>query len=481
MAYSIDVLITYAEADNQPATQNSEGWVDKFKVFLELMLEQVLGKKPNILLKSENDTLSGADFSDVAIFMPVLSDSFLASTFCLKTLDEYIKHLEKSKNQRLFKVLKTPVAIEDQPETLRNLLGYELYQMDLNTGRAGEFKDYFNTEATSHYWMHIIDIAFDIHDTLMINEGKSTGVKAINSTRTIYLAETGTDLTVQRKIIKRELQRHGFKVFPDQNLPRNASDIEETIKKHLDRCNVSIHLIGSTYGAIPEGGDKSIVDMQTRLAANKAAELPPFEFTRLIWITPNLRNAHEKQLTFIENVKRDSEVSEGAEILQTPLEDFKNIIREEVIEGGLEKKQAASHLEDKTNGQPAIYLIHDKVDQKEATGVASILEKSGYNVLFPSFKGNLLDIRENHITNLRRLDGAVIYQGEVNRQWVKMKALDLMKAPGFGRKKPILGKALISPEGQDNSLFKEKGITIIQNDKDMSKSLGSFLEEIKNG
>ena len=50
MAFDIDVLITFAEKDNEASGKDS-GWVTQFKKFLELMLYQVLGEKPNIVLK----------------------------------------------------------------------------------------------------------------------------------------------------------------------------------------------------------------------------------------------------------------------------------------------------------------------------------------------------------------------------------------------------------------------------------------------
>ena len=61
------------------------------------------------------------------------------------------------------------------------------------------------------------------------------------------------------------------------------------------------------------------------------------DFSRLIWISPDLNRRNERQKRFIETLKRDVEGQEGTEILQTLLEDFKNIIREE-LEDASEKK-----------------------------------------------------------------------------------------------------------------------------------------------
>ena len=176
-----------------------------------------------------------------------------------------------------------------------------------------------------------------------------------------------------------------------------------------------------------------------------------------------MRAAGERQLTFIENVKRDVSALEGAEILQTPLEDFKNIIREELF-SGKEKSIHSSRLGDDSGSAQKVYLIHDRIDQSSVEPIKDQIEKMGYNVLEPSFKGNLLDLREDHIQNLRKLDFALIYQGQVNDQWVQMKLLDLLKAPGFGRNKPILNKGVVVSKyskGEFDKLNIDKRVEVI--------------------
>jgi len=48
MAHDIDVLIHFADKDNDSAKKNDMGWVTQFRKFLELMLYQVLGTKPKL-------------------------------------------------------------------------------------------------------------------------------------------------------------------------------------------------------------------------------------------------------------------------------------------------------------------------------------------------------------------------------------------------------------------------------------------------
>lgn len=478
MAFEIDVLITFAEIDNETSQKNQTGWVTQFKKFLELMLFQVLGTKPNVLLKSEFDTVTSPQLNNAAILVPILTKEFIQSGRCLDTLETFYKATTDSKINRVFKVLKSPLTIQEQPPRLRDMIGYDMYQIDSETGMLKEYTDMFSQEAEKQYWMKLVDLAYDIHEALMIlREGEmKSEVKNIYRRKSIYLAETGHDISVQRNIIKRELQRHGYIVLPKNTLPTHVNDVEREVRKDLEECSLSIHLVGSAYGEIPEGADRSIVDIQNKLAAEVSVEKrsKKQDFARLIWISQNLKNASDKQKSFIETLKRDTEAQEGAEILQNPLEDFKNIIREELLDSN------ERGILEETGGR-SIYLVHDKIDDSEVRPFKEVIEKSGFKVLQPAFEGELLEVRKQHIDNLRNFDGAIIFKGKVNDQWVRMKVLDLLKAPGFGRKKPIKAKAILSATTANLDSFKNQNLTIISGDAQRSmENLKSFLSDINS-
>jgi hypothetical protein len=476
MNFEIDVLIIFSDKDNE-TQQGQNGWVTQFKKFLDLMLTQVLGSKPNILLKSEFDSMTSPKLDNAATLVSILSPDFIQSGQCLDNLETFYKAAEASgKNRnRVFKVFKNPLSVQEQPPRLRELIGYEMYQIDSETGEVREYENYFSTEAERQYWMKMVDLAYDIFDTLLQLKGDTikSEVKNIFKRKTIYLAETGHDLSVQRNIIKRELQRHGYIVTPTQTLPGNITDFEKIVRRDLDDADLSIHLIGSAYGEIPDGAERSIVDLQNRMAAEKSSRVGKDKFSRLIWIAPILVNASERQKAFIENLKRDTEAQEGAEILQTPLEDFKNIMREELME------TPEKRILEETGGK-SIYLVHDRIDQREVKPIIDEIEKNGYSVLVPQFEGELLNVRQKHIDNLRNFDVAIIYKGKVNDQWVRMKVLDLLKAPGLGRKKPIKGKAVLTtPENQLNlDAFKNQNLRVVKADsRDTSNSIKTLLED----
>lgn len=482
MKFEIDVLIIYADHDDK-SEGSGLGWVSQFKRFLDLMLTQVLGEKPNIVLKGEHDSITSPNLDNAATIVSILSKDFITSGQCLDYVEAFYKQIEPApkKVARVFNVFKNALPAAEQPPRLRELIGYDMYQMDPDSGEIHEYTEYFNTDAERQYWMKMVDLAYDIYDALMQLKGNTQGAdtKPIYNRKTIYLAETGHDLSVQRNIIRRELQRHGYNVLPNQNLPGSLGELERVVTKEIAESDLSIHLFGAAYGEIPVGGDRSYVDIQNSIAAAKslqAREENREDFSRLIWISPNLSNASERQKAFIEKLKRDTESQEGAEILQTPLEDFKNIMREELLDHG----SKTSHEE---NDGRFVYLVYDRADQHAIEPYKELIERAGYHVVAPEFTGELLQLRRQHIENLRNFDLAIIYKGKVNEQWARMKVLDLLKAPGFGRTKPIQGKALILQEGSPESIknFKSQDIRIMEGDQQKTlSSLSSFLKEFAN-
>lgn len=475
-----DIIINYTEKDNE-AAKNENGWVTDFARFLEIMLTQVLGRKPTIVLKSENSALTAAELNSTGVLISVISPHFINSGQCLDAIEEFYKGISTSKTNRLFKVLKSHVSYEEQPAKLKDSLPYDLFDLDYDSGNSVVFDDYFGPAAENVYWMKMVDLAYDVHESLvMVEEAASKdGIKPLYKRETIFLAETGQDLNVQRNVIRRELQRHGYKVLPDHMLPRDLATAEKVIQEELKESVMSVHLIGNSYGEIPEGGDRSIVDLENKLAAQKVKDNPSDrKLQRLIWINPHQENSSDQQKNFIENIQRDLSALEASEIFQIPLEDFKNTLREELFEyQANENGTKEIALDDKKLN---IYLIYDKTDKDEAIGVAKELTKAGLNVLHTDFDDNVLALRKMHLEKLRLLDIGMVFKGKVNENWVRMKLLDLLKAPGLGRKKPILGKGVIGGLGVEmhKEHYEDFDLEILSVDRKeaLSAQLDTFIK-----
>ncbi|WMN07709.1 DUF4062 domain-containing protein [Marivirga arenosa] len=468
----LEVSIIYSERDNEPILDD-KGWVSYFEKFLFMMLKQTMNREIKINLIS--DETPQFKFGKNSLFIPILSPDFILSGACLDRIEELFQPAKAEKaNETTFPVFKSPLAYVDMPEKLKALRSYIFY---LNTeNEEQELMEFFSKEAEKGYWMKMVDLCFDIYETILKMNHKESE-KEKHGRRAIYLAETGQDLAGARNIIKRELTRHGYEVFPKSLLPHTSAAIKKSIKADLEKCHFSIHMIGASYGTIPNGSENSIMDIQNSMAAD-FAKSHSSDFNRLIWISPALKYASEKQRSFIHNIKRDDKVSFGAEVLQTSLEDFKNTLWEELLDKGLNKK-LRSQKEYNEQEKPIIYLIYDEIDSISATKLKQDIQQFDVELITLDAQGGLMDLRNRHIDALKKMDAAIVYQSEVNNQWVYMKLLDLLKAPGFGRSKPVLGKLLISEKskGTEDEFISRYEVEV-DTSKD-SKNLSKFISDVK--
>lgn len=445
--YYYDLYVSFANGDNTPITSSEVGWIDNFKKFLAVIIEQILGDKPRVLAYNNNEKPVKSELSKAAVFISVISPEYIKNSACLEEIEDFISNDTAGFSSRFFKVIKFPVLPIEIPDKILNLLSYNLYNIDPYSGDIKEFEDFFSTDAQRKFWLKLVDVAYDIATAIK----KSKDLELISSkntprSRTIYLADVGVDLQMHRDNIKRELIRHGFSVLPNRVLPATIKSLEVAIKKDLEACSLSIHLIGDYHGDLIPGTEISVLELQNNLASEHkntwfgAQSGDDSFFNRLVWISPDAEFSDDKQKIFLDNIRRDIESTDDAEIIQSPIEGFKTMVLQFLL--GFEKNLKV--IKPKiTSTDKIIYLIYDKIDEYEAKQLTSFLKYQNYEVVFPNFDGNLLDLREKHLENLKICDFGLIYVNAVNDLWIQMKFLDLLKAPGLGRSKTAINKAII--------------------------------------
>lgn len=456
------IALIYSSRDDEPLGGGVKGWITNFNKFLSTLLYQITRENPELVLMNEK-SFESSKLSEFAVILCVMSENFEKEKPVVQVINQYGKILKKSNRMtadgvaRCFKILKKPYDSDEAFPELEDLIPYDFYLIDPLTGDTQEFTRFFGNDAERSYWMKLVDMAYDINHVLQSKQKDDSDAAYENIPRekTVYLASTGVDMVIQRDMIKRELIRHGYKVLPDHALPKENKALDRMIRDDLDRCRLSIHMVGEDYGYKPKGSELSVVDIQNRVASDhtyqmveqneKLKEDEKKPFSRLIWVTPDLKNITERQKIFIEDLKSDAAALEEAEVLQIPLHELKTIIREELVTGGRFKtRREIKGLEqaDDVEESKMIYLIADKRDVKAIDQLQDYLKNQGYNVVSPSYEGDLVDLRYIHQENLRRCDASIIYFGDATEEWIKTKLQDLLKAPGFGRDKPMEAKAV---------------------------------------
>lgn len=472
MEFEKDIFISYAHIDDQVFGAEKEGWVSRFHKSLEVRLSQLLGSKPRIW---RDPKLQGNDyfgdeivdqFPQVALILSIVSPRYVKSEWCIKELKSFhnvaTKHggIRVNNKSRIFKVIKTHVPFEEHPEEMKDLLGYEFYRIDPETNRAREFGSIYGDESEQAYWTKLDDVAHDIAAILQeltpVKPEKSptTGsaveagnVSTFNNNETIYLAETSSDLSEERNIIKRELLGQGYEVLPNQHMPFIETDAENLIRESLDNSILSIHMIGKHYGFIPEGSNRSIVHLQNELAAEKSKSTG---LERVIWLPDNegISEADDGELlkSFISLVQTDVEAQAGADIFETPLTEVKFAISDKLEAIKQRREKAKANVQDASKAQSdelqSVYLICDQRDLDYTLDLEDYLFDLGYEVLVPAFDGDELQIRNDHQENLKLCDATLIYFGAANDLWMRAKQRDLLKIAGYGRSHPLRAKGI---------------------------------------
>jgi hypothetical protein len=227
------------------------------------------------------------------------------------------------------------------------------------------------------------------------------------------------------------------------------------VREELARASLSIHLIGRNYGLIPEGARESLVVIQNELAIERGQQGP---FSRLVWLPPDFSSEEEKQLQFVDRLQTDVRIQAGADILQTPLEDFKSVVLDRLrpppappapeAQAAPAAAPARAGSEPQEDGLRRIYVIYDQRDGDAPQAVEDFLFGEGYEVIVPVFEGDEADVRREHEESLSVCDAVLLYYGTANELWLRRKLREIQKAAALGRKKPITSKAiLVAPPG----------------------------------
>ncbi|NMF64374.1 DUF4062 domain-containing protein [Brasilonema octagenarum] len=449
MGFENDIFISYAHIDNQPLSEGQEGWISDFHRALEIRLAQLRGEKPKIW---RDEKLQGNDyfgdtiverFPKVVLLLSVLSPRYVKSEWCIKELQKFceaaamtggVRLAEKS---RIFKVIKTPIARNEHPPEVQELLGYEFYQLD-QSGRPIEYSKIFGVEAERNYWTKINDLAYDIKQMLDSfsshdDNGAAKQNPVASTGTTIYLAETTFDLVEERNKVKRELQQRGYVVLPEQSLSPYYPDFEQVVCENLERCKLSIHLIGAKYGIVPEGADKSVVVLQNELAVKHSQKSP--EFLRLVWMPVGLQPQEPRQEELIQSLQSEPN------LLQTSLEELKTIIKDKLNSKPQPPKEVIAE-----DGPLRVYLICDQRDLEAIAPLDDYLYNQGFEVILPLFEGDEAQVRQDHQEQLQMCDVVIIYCGNIQEPWLRTKLGDLRKIYGYGRSKPMLAKGIYMGE-----------------------------------
>lgn len=466
----MDIFISYAHIDNEPLVEEYPGWVTAFHRVLEKRLRQLLGEEPSIWRDTElrgNDLFDDeiADrFRDARLFISVVSPRYVRSDYCQKELREFLEaaggsgRAKVGNRSRVIKVIKTPVGLDEQPESIRPMLGYAFFQEDPETHRARELAAYPPTYR-DQFLLVLDDLAQEISDTLVevrrsLGAGGSAPALATGAPATapgdapaVYLATATSDLEEARGRLRRFLQESGVTVLPDRHLPLEVDAFEEAVRGDLARCRLSIHLVGERHAFAPEGSPTSSTELQLRLACEQNGGL-----RRLIWMPPGLTSEDPRQRELIERLRDDPDAQRGAQLFATRLEALEGEIEEALRpepEPAPEPPPGSGAAAAIPAGPVPLYLIYDLKDLDAVRPLEDLLwdleggdGEKRFEVFARLLDGDEAEVRADHEDNLRTCDAFLVYYGEGGERWLRQQLSELRKARGLRGGRPVLAEAV---------------------------------------
>jgi hypothetical protein len=165
--FDADVYISAVESDDVALSADRSGWVTHLRRALTIRLAQFLGGKPVVRNAQLKDTATLRNRGRrPAVFVAVVSPGYVSSEMARRELADC--------RAQIFKVLKTPVRVDQQPQELQSLLGYEFFTTDPDSGRPREFDVAFGPDAEKGFWLRLDDMVHDIVRTLRELRHEST-------------------------------------------------------------------------------------------------------------------------------------------------------------------------------------------------------------------------------------------------------------------------------------------------------------------
>ena len=506
MEFAGDAFISYAHLDNVELVEGRKGWVANFHRALEVRVGQLLGKSPKIW---RDPKLSGNDLfaetlidqlKQVALLVSVVSPRYLKSEWTMRELNEFWRAageqggIHVSHKARVFKVLKTPVPLDRTPPELRTLIGYEFFKVDPETGKIRELDEVFGPDAHRDFWLKLDDLAHDIVELLEAMEHPDRASTPIEQARAlvadvvskaapdaVYLAETTSDLRDEREAIRRGLQQQGYTVLPDRTLPHVAAEAESAIRADLARSRMSIHPIGRTYSLVPEGGTRSLVEIQHELASERAAQ---GRFSRLIWMPGGLKVEDPRQKQVVDRLRLDPRIKDHADLLETYFEDLRTTMQVWLKADRSPAAPAGRVPASAQTRPPVVYVIADERDTPLLGPWTNGLFEQRLEIIQPIFSGNESEIREFHEESLATCDGVIILHGAGNELWLRRKLREIQKSPGYGRTRPQprIAICLIAPRTPEKERFRTHEASVVAAWDGVSiDALRPFITQLKAG
>jgi hypothetical protein len=380
-------------------------WIRKFSEYLKILLNRLISDSSDVILcedfkiDKKQSIYSLFDDQDKLplLVLPVSPEIITNKGFSeiLNRINEKNKENPEYLISRVYKVLMYPVSQNDQPDLLKKLPDYHLYNdTDKN-----------NLPFAPHQpaWQRLIDLAYDISGSPLSENAETAISESTTKKSTVFLAETTQDQENVRDNIKRELIQFGYKVLPVNPLPSSPDLAKDIINKSIEQSELAIHIMGNEYGEIMTGSDVSLMEFQldTVLKNDTVSGLD-----EIIWLPPDLKPESDFHNQYIDRLRKTALSGKSSEVIQAPIEVLKTMVR---------KRLSGTSKHTKTESESVlakgkfIYLIHERDYIQDVKKITSDFQEGNIQIVDSDRLGSVENPVKWHRENLVACDGVLIY------------------------------------------------------------------------
>jgi hypothetical protein len=476
--YPNDVFVSYAHANNQKLGKQDRGWVTDFRDALEIILKQ---RSPSIKCWKDDQLRAGEEvtdslrhvIADTGVFIPVISEAYLKSTFCRLELDEFCSLNHKGKG-RIVPVVIDGTPVEELPQLLREPRSTRFTRRDEAAGLEFPLARPLRYDESLPYWVSAFGVAegvWKILNELQRSTGDPLTPIAVmhedyRSALPVYLAEVTDDLVDQRALLLDTLERgsraKGLQVEPKEQL-NNSADVVSTCRAALARSKLSIHLIGALRGRPWGNSGKPVVHMQVEEALARDLGLRP-----IVWMAPELQVgvlADKDQQHFLNSLQG------RVELIQINFEKFLSLVGDRLFPRPAPVWRSQESF--------LVYVAHcHRTDDAEE--VRNLLQQLRFATTQLDHCPTGPEVLQRHHVNLKNCDGLVILYDGSSLPWAEELA---QQAWGQAQQlqRPRMTAAVATPplKGQEFGFQHEHLVTIELAAGNGLKRLDEFLSGMR--
>jgi hypothetical protein len=318
-----DLFVSYRRVSNEA----QDKWVDAFCKALNASLKELVG---DVTIWRDQDQLRTGQpwrkdvaeaLDGAAIFLAIVSRTYLDSDECRKELDRFLGWLKDptgGSGRKIVPIFKQPLKPEQElPHEMGQIHRHDFFRRDPpGSSRFHEFGPNRDDADRREFWETLERVAQDIMAVLEELKGQAFQ-RAIGK---VFIAGVSPELQLERERLRSDLLQRGYLVVPEQEYLWNSDDHRARITRDLESARLCIHLVGCTASIEPTAPLRATLQIELAHEAMKRAARP----APMVWIKPASEiDASVREL--LDYIKSDL-ADRGVEYSQGGLEDFKTQI-----------------------------------------------------------------------------------------------------------------------------------------------------------